>query len=446
MRATPDETITSLSRALREGQLDAVDLTKRCLERIDADDTRINAFAVVFEAEALASAKRADEKRASGLDLGPLHGVPVALKHNFDCAGHATTGCCEALRDNIAASDAEVVTRLREAGAIIIGKTNMHELAYGGTGQVSSAGPIRNPRDSGRLAGGSSSGSAAAVAAGMVPAALGSDTGGSVRIPSATCGVVGFKPSFDHISVRGVMPLSWTLDHVGPIARTVEDAATLSAVLTRSGDTAALTPSSSELRIGVARFPDLALDPDVGKRFGQALAAFKGAGHVVDHFDLTYTREGHQSWLAIMYPEASARYERLLDERYSDFDITVRTQLEAGRHVNATTYLQAQRFRAFYGRHIAELAASYDLICMPTLPIVAPKVGQSRVELPSGTVSTQDAMTFSNLTANMLGWPAITVPMATREGELPAGLTLLRPVGQDEKLLAEASALARLIN
>ncbi|MDZ7811580.1 MAG: amidase, partial [Arhodomonas sp.] len=309
----------------------------------------------------MAAAERADRERAAGTDRGPLHGIPVALKNNFDIAGLATTACSEALPGDVAAADANAVARLRAAGAVIIGRTNMHELAYGGTGQVSVAGPARNPRDTDRLAGGSAAAPPPPLAAGLVPAALGSDTGGSVRIPAAACGLVGLKPTFDRIPTGGVVPLSWTLDHVGPLARSVEDAAVVAAVLAADADTAAPSPSPAGLHIGVARFPDLALDPAVAERFERSLDALQAAGHRISRFDLEYTREAHRSWLAIMYPEAASRFEALLGARYEDFDVTIRTQLEAGRHVGATTYLRAQRFRAFYGRHIAGIAAGYDL-------------------------------------------------------------------------------------
>ncbi|PWG65785.1 amidase [Spiribacter halobius] len=440
-------TIRATREALREGRTTSQAVVQACLRRIEARHRELNAFVAVHAEAALETADRCDRERAAGIDRGPLHGIPVALKDNFDCAGEPTTACSRAFRDNIAERDAESVARLRAAGAIIIGKTNMHELAYGGTGEVSSAGPARNPLDPDRLAGGSSSGSAVAVAAGMVPAALGSDTGGSVRIPAAACGVVGFKPTLGAISTRGVMPLSWTLDHVGPLARTVRDAACLAGALAEPGTSLAavsgLAADTAVLpaRVGVARFPGLALEPAVEAAFEAALAGLQQAGCDIARFELEHTREAHVSWLAIMYPEASARYREALASRYQDFDPAVRTQLEAGCHIDATSYLRAQRFRAFYARRIRELAAGYDVICMPTLPTVAPRIGQQTVELPSGTVTTQDAMTFSNLTANLLGWPAITLPVPVQAGAMPVGMTLLGRSGDDVQLLRSAAAV-----
>jgi aspartyl-tRNA(Asn)/glutamyl-tRNA(Gln) amidotransferase subunit A len=448
--------VVRIAEGMRDGALSASTLVRDCLARIRELNPQLRAFVTVYDAAAREAAERCDRERAAGMDRGPLHGVPVAIKDNIDEAGQPTSCCSAALRDNLASTDAECVMRLREAGAIIIGRTNMHELAYGGTGEISAAGPALNPWDTSRLAGGSSSGSAVAVASGMVPAALGSDTGGSVRIPSALCGIVGFKPSIGSISTRGVVPLSWTLDHVGPMTSTVGDAAIVAGALARSGSalegvapmraasrTGALTKA---LRIGVARFPGFELDPAVGTRFQGTLEALQRAGCQLGQFELQYSREAHASWLAIMCAEATARFETLLGERYHDFAAGVRTQLEAGRHISATTYLRAQRFRAFYGEWIAEVSAPYDVICMPTLPTVAPKVGQETVDLPSGPVATQDAMTFSNLTANMLGWPAVTLPMRQERTDLPAGITLLRPAGQDRALLADASFVESLLN
>lgn len=444
-------TIEEIRQGVREGQATSHSVVRACLDRIEALNPKLNAFVAVHESAALEAARRCDDERAAGIDRGPLHGIPVALKDNFDCAGEATTACSRAFRDNIAERDADSVARLRTAGAIVIGRTNMHELAYGGTGEVSSAGPARNPANPGRLAGGSSSGSAAAVAAGMVPVALGSDTGGSVRIPASACGIVGLKPTVNALSTRGVMPLSWTLDHVGPLTRTVRDAAVVTGTLAGPGTPLEVLcglsaqPAKLPASIGVARFPDLALDPAVEAPFEEALAALQEGGCGISRFDLEHTREAHVSWLAIMYPEAACRYREALDARYHDLAPAVRTQLEAGRHIDATSYLRAQRFRVFYARRMAQLAQGHDVICMPTLPTVAPRVGQQTVKLPSGTVTTQDAMTFSNLTANLLGWPAITLPVPVAPGGLPVGMSLLGRAGDDGGLVSAAMAVESLL-
>jgi aspartyl-tRNA(Asn)/glutamyl-tRNA(Gln) amidotransferase subunit A len=428
--------VSTLAEHIRRRSLSPVELTQHCLGRIKSVNPQLNSFVAVYQEDALDVARGLEKEIMEGSYRGPMHGIPVAVKDNCDVAGRPTTGCSKALLDNVAIKDATCVRKLREAGAIIIGKTNMHELAYGGTGEDSCFGSARNPWDLGRNAGGSSSGSGAAVAAGLVPAALGTDTGGSIRIPSSACGITGYKAAYGSVSRAGVLPLSWTLDHVGPMVRSVEDALIVLAAIAGpdSEDSSTLralsgsnSRSFSKPTLGAARFSEYALDPEVDRVFETALKQLDSMGFSVESFDLNYASEAHDAWLAIMYSEASARYQDLLSARYFDFSEDCRTQLEAGKYILAGTYLDAQRFRGFYIRYFESLMNGFDSLVLPSLPTLAPRIGQKEVQLPNKVVSTQDAMTFTNLTANMLGWPAISIPCGFSNDGLPVGLTVMTP-------------------
>jgi aspartyl-tRNA(Asn)/glutamyl-tRNA(Gln) amidotransferase subunit A len=373
----------------------------------------------------------------------------VAVKDNCDLAGHPTTGACGAFRNAVAERDATCISRLKDAGAIVLGKTNMHELAYGGTGALSDFGPARNPWNREHIAGGSSSGSGAAVAAGCVPAALGSDTGGSIRIPAAACGVTGLKPTFGRVSKAGVMPLGWSLDHVGPITRTACDAAILLKVLA-SGDArdpttvaSPFTDTAKPMDPGILRVAEVAgfpLDPAVARALDAAAVTLADLGYKIEPIRLEASDHAHVAWQAIMFAEAASAYAGDLAAAFDGFTPDVRVQLEAGQHISARTYLDAQRFRVAYGDIFNQKIAGAQAILMPSLPVPAPRLGQDHVDLPGKRVTTQDAMTFTNLTANMLGWPAISVPCGFSDAGLPVGLSVLGRPFDEATVLAVAKA------
>ena len=277
-------TIEAFGRQLRAGEITAEEVTEACLARIEAD-VRLNAFILVMADTARQQAREADRELAAGRDRGPLHGVPISLKDLIDIAGTPTTAASRVRDGHVADHDAPVITALRAAGAVFIGKTNLHEFAFGTTNEESAFGPARNPHDASRSPGGSSGGSAVSVATGMALASIGTDTGGSIRIPAAACGVVGLKPRYGEVSTEGVVPLSRRLDHVGPLTRTVTDAGLVyDALVSTARPTARATTPVSQLRLGVPRqyFCDL-LDNDVRSRFEEALDRFRRAGaHVED--------------------------------------------------------------------------------------------------------------------------------------------------------------------
>lgn len=441
---------------IRSREHSASNLLEASLQVIDDLNPQLNGFISVDQEGAHQQARALDQEAENGQLRGPLHGIPVAVKANIDVEGLVISGCSDPFQDRIAMTDATCVQRLKNAGAVIVGITNMHELAYGGTGGVSFHGPARNPRNPEHIAGGSSSGSAVSVASGMVPLALGTDTGGSVRIPAAACGIVGFKPSYNKINKTGVLPLSWTLDHVGTLANNVLDAGVSAAVLfDNMAESAALleklttrpSPDTAlSCTIGVCHVPDMGVDTSVRQVTTDALSILKDHGASATDFDVQYSQETHVSWLNIMYAEATSYYVKNNLCDYHKFSPSIKVQLEAGKSISAVSYLDAQRFRGFFRDYFAGLFEKYDVICLPTLPVVAPRIGQDTVSVDDKTITTQDAMTFTNQLANMLGCPAISIPVGNSSDGLPIGLSLLMPHGRDFELLELAEKFELILS
>src|SRR2546423_1926168 len=334
-RSSRQMTIEEFARRVRAGEITCEQATNECLQRIDADNARLNAFILVMADEARQQARDADRELAAGRDRGPLHGVPVSLKDLLDVKGLPTTAASRVRQGYVAASDAAAVAHLRQAGVVFIGKTNLHEFAFGTTNEDSAFGPARNPFDPLRSPGGSSGGSAASVAAGMALATIGSDTGGSIRIPAAACGIVGLKPSFGDVSVDGVVPLSRTFDHLGPLAQTVGDAALVYHALL--GDAPAALPAPrpvSGLRFAVPRryFCDL-LDDDVRARFDETIERLKSAGARIDDIDIHHAADIAAVYLHISLAEAAAYHAPMLERSPELYTAPVRLRVEMGRDV-----------------------------------------------------------------------------------------------------------------
>lgn len=452
-----DLSIAELAGLLRRRELSASELVRACLERIDAANPRLNAFVHVDAAGALHAAKMADEAIGRGGWQGPLHGIPLAVKDNYLTAGLPTTACSKVLAGYVPGADATAVAYLRAAGAIVIGKTNMHEWAYGGTNEVSAFGPARNPWQLEHITGGSSGGSGGALAARLVPAALGSDTGGSVRIPASACGVCGLKPTYGRVSRHGILPLSWSLDVGGPMARSARDLAILFAGMAGAdaNDAASVSPRSlvfhrsperalRGLRIAVLGDAALATAPEVAAPVRAALATIEDAGGVLHEAPLLGIDLGMAAWKGIMMPEATAFHAHYLATRHADYAPGVRTQLEAGRLISAADYLKAQQFRVEFNRSVEALFAAADIVALPTLPVPAPRIGQHRVMLNGREITSQDAMTYACWIANLSGLPAVSLPCGFSGDSLPIGLTLMGPADSEMRLLAIADAFEEL--
>ncbi|MDO8615235.1 MAG: amidase [Dehalococcoidia bacterium] len=448
---TPDLTglsIAAAGRLIRERKLSPVELTEACLQRIEAVDGRLNAFITVMAEEALAAARDASDEIARGGYRGPLHGIPLALKDIFGLAGARLTAGSKILRDNVSQDDSDAAARLKAAGAVILGKLNLHEFAFGATGVNPHFGPVRNPWDTQRITGGSSSGAGAAVAAGECMAALGTDTGGSIRIPASLCGVVGLKPTYGRVSRRGVLPLSWSLDHVGPLARTVEDAAiVLQAIAGRDplddsssaepvpDYAAALAGGVRGLRVGVPRefFYD-ALDAGVEEAVRKAVAVLEGLGAEVREVSLPYIQEIPGAVTAIMLPEALAYHQRWMAERPDDYGDDVRYRLELGAAFTAVQYIQAQRLRELaVGAWRRQVFDRVDLLATPATPVTAPPIAEGELQATLGLIRMTNPI-------NLLGLPAVSLPCGFSETALPIGLQLIARWFEEPMLLRAAHA------
>jgi len=424
--------VAEAGRLIRARDLSPVDLAQACLERIDHLEPQLNAFITVTADEAMRGAKAAAGEIARGKHRGPLHGIPVALKDIFAVGGVRLTAGSKILAENVASEDAEATARLRAAGAIVPGKLNLHEFAFGATGVNPHYGPARNPWDTQRITGGSSSGSGAAVAAGECPAALGTDTGGSIRIPSSLCGIVGLKPTYGRVSKRGVLPLSWSLDHVGPMARSVEDAAiVLQAIAGHdpsdgssvdepvSDYVRALDGGVRGLRIGI---PNLFffenVDPEVEALVRSAVTLLGEMGADVRDVDVPLISEIPGALTAIMLPEALAYHQKWMAERPHDYGDDVRYRLELGSTFLAVHYVQGQRLREIaVDAWRRDVFPKVDLIATPTTPITTRRIADGDLQTTLGLIR------FTN-PLNFLGIPAISVPCGfTKEG-LPVGLQL----------------------
>ena len=416
-------------------------------ERLDAalaaiaeHQARTNAFILVDEPGARLAARTVDEERRRGVDRGPLHGMPISIKDLIDVAGQPTTAASRVRAGHVAATDAPVVRRLREAGAVLIGKTNLHEFALGTTSDESAFGAVHNPHDVSRSAGGSSGGSAAAVACGMGEASIGSDTGGSIRIPAAACGVVGLKASLSEIPTEGAVPLSFTFDHVGPIARSVEDAATIWAVLTgqRPKPIEASAPRAVKLGMLGGYFTDV-LDSNVRPSFEGAIERLVRCGMAIDDRTVAGTETITSTYVAISLAEAAHWHAQFLQTRSAEYQPGVRARLAIGEKVLAVDYIAARETRERLRRAVDAALDGCDALLLPTLAIVAPTLGAQDVTMSDGQqMPVRSAMLRLTQPFNVTGHPAISLPLPTNG--LPVGLQLVGRRDQTAALLATARA------
>ena len=435
-------TIEEFGRRLRAREITSEQITEDCLQQIEADNPRLNAFITVMADQARRRAREADAELAAGRDRGPLHGVPLSIKDLIDIRGVPTTAASRVREGHVADRDAPVIARLAQAGAVFLGKTNLHEFAFGTTSEDSAFGPARNPHDPARSPGGSSGGSAASVAAGMALATIGTDTGGSIRIPAAACGVVGLKPTIGEIATDGVVPLSQTFDHVGPLTQTVGDAALVYHALL--GDPLASIPAPmpvSGMRLAVPRayFCDL-LDDEVRACFERALDRLRQAGARVDDIAIPHAADVWPIYLHIQLAEASAYHATTLERMPDRYTPPVRMRLEMGRYILAEDYVRALAGREVLTREVDAALARHEALVLPTLPIPAPLIGDSTVQIGSSARPVRNVMLRLTQAFNVSGHPAISLPMGRTASGLPCGAQLVGRRGQTDGLLRVALA------
>lgn len=440
------KTIQKISELIRQREISPVELTRDCLDRVQRSNPQLNAFTTITPNEALAAARAAEEEIGRGQWRGPLHGIPVGIKDIIDVAGIPTTASSNLFRNRMAKRDAAVVTRLKKAGAVILGKQNLHEFAYGGSSMVSCFGEVRNAWNVEHIAGGSSGGSATAVAAGLGLAAIGTDTAGSVREPASQCGVVGLKPQYGRVSTEGVIPLSVSLDHVGPITSSVADAAILLDVIrdpeaspthtTRENYFSEdLTQSVQALRVGVPRkffFEDL--HPEVASAVEEALAVIR-----------TMTREFREVALEVntdrtlQSAEAYAYHREWVEKSPDHYQPETLRRILGGKDITPEQYSQAVNDLQQARRDIAASFADVDLLITPTIPVPPPTIAE--LQKDPTTLRPKEILLLRNTRPwNVWGVPAISIPCGFTESGLPIGLQIAGPPWREDLVLRLAYA------
>ncbi len=429
--------LAGLSRALRTREISPVEVTEALLARIESDGT--NSFITVTAERAMEDARRAEAEISSGRYRGPLHGVPIGIKDLVDTKAVRTTMASAFFEHHVPDRDAAVALRLREAGSVLVGKTNTHEFAYGPTGDRSFFGPTRNPRDPDKITGGSSGGSGAAVAAGLLYGAIGSDTGGSIRIPAALCGVVGMKPTFGRVGKSGVFPLAQTLDHVGPLTRTVEDNALFLSILAGHDPEDLYSVDRPEedfardldrgVRGAVVGVPTdfffEHVETEVAARVLEAVEALRGLGAEVREVGVPNVWETLHAQRLTLAAEAYAVHEERLRSDPGLFDDQGLERLLKGEELRAYRYANAQRRRLLSRREFEEVLKDVDVILTPSIPIPATEIGQRQVSINGHDEGVYSALTRLTGPTNMNGLPSLSVPCGTTEAGLPIGLQLI---------------------
>ena len=448
MSAAPDlRTITHVAPLVASGALSPVDLVRACLARIDAS-TELNAFITVMRDGALDEARAAEREIRAGRYRGPLHGIPISVKDLVDIAGTPTTAG-SAVPPRWPRTDAPVVARLRAAGAVIIGKTNLHEFAFGTTSDESAFGPVRHPVDPTRSAGGSSGGAAVALVEGMCFGSVGTDTGGSVRIPSAVCGTVGLKPGFGEVSCDGVVALSGTLDHVGPMTRSVADAGLMfGAMREGSGGEPPRREAGATARIafGVPEpyFCDR-LDPEVRGALARTRELLTSAGHDVRTTSIERASHTADVYLHIVLPEAAWYHATTLEMHAARYSPGVRLRLEMGRYVLAEDYVRARSLQEMLRSAVDRALDVCDCLLLPALPIAAAPIGAASIDVDGRQEPVRATMLRLTQLFNLTGHPAMALPAGATRAGLPIGVQLVGARGATDRLLQTAAEVERVL-
>jgi aspartyl-tRNA(Asn)/glutamyl-tRNA(Gln) amidotransferase subunit A len=432
--------ILEFSKKLRAGSLSPVELTRECLARIEEFNPVLNAFITVTADLALRQAQEAENEIRAGRWRGPLHGIPIGLKDLIDVAGVRTTAASRVFENRLAQADAEVVRRLREAGAIILGKQNLHEFAYGGSSVISANGPVHNPWNVEQITGGSSGGSAASVAAGLGYAAIGTDTAGSIREPAALCGIVGLKPTYGLVSAQGVIPLSQSLDHVGPLTTTVADAALMLDAITdkpdpRASFATALQEGPQSLRVGLPRkFFFEELDAEVAGAVEEALRVVTTLTASTSEISLSINTDR-----TLQAAESYAYHKPYVDKSPKLYDPETLRRIRTGEGIEEAQREQAFRELEQMRREIVKAFGDVEVVITPTTPIPAPNLKE--LQANPDLLRPRELLLLRNTRPiNVWGLPAISVPCGFTQAGLPIGLQIIGPPWEEGRILRLAYA------
>ena len=446
--------IHQLAPLLQKKEISPVELFNEAIERIHQLQPKLNSFITVTEEEGRKAATEAESEIRKGQYRGPLHGIPISIKDLFATRGVRTTAGSKVLAQWVPDYDATAVARLHQAGMVLVGKTHMHEFAYGVTSDNPHYGPALNPWDPTRVPGGSSGGSAAAVASSQCTASLGSDSGGSIRTPAAVCGVVGLKPTYGRVSRYGAIPLAWSLDHVGPLTKSVEDAAIMLAAIAGpdpkdpSASSRPLADYRQEmrgsirgLRLGVPRqYFFEHVDPEIQKLVSAAIHQLESMGATLVEVDIPDLENCSAMEAHITLAEATSYHEPYLKRQADDYGPGVRTNLEAGRYLLATDYVKSQRARTLLQRNFNQAFKHADVIVSPTLPALPPLVGEVWVQSGNLREHVIDAFLRFNIPFDLTGFPAISIPCGLGSTGLPIGLQIAGKAFDETTVLRVANA------
>ena len=427
-----------LSKLVQSKEISPVEIIEAHLTRIDATEPVLNSFITLLADQARKSARQAEKDIQAGRYKGPLHGIPVALKDLYNTGGVRTTSGCRIFDTFIPTEDCTVAAKFHQAGAILLGKLNMHQFAYGPTGENPDYGHMHNPWNPDMVTGGSSGGSGSAAAAGQCTITTGSDTGGSIRIPAALCGIVGLKPTYGLVSRYGLSALSWSLDHPGPMTRTVEDTAitmnviaghdpkdVASAKVDIPDYTSALTGDVKGLRIGIVKeYFEAPLDPQVRKAVMDAISLLESMGAEIKEVSYPMFNQSQAISSTVLMAEATAYHRDLLEKDGHQLYEPVRQRLEAGLFISAAEYLRAQQARSIFDQQGRRLLDEVDLLAGPTEPVTAPEILASKVMTGEQEVGVVGALTQYTRPYNINGFPAISVPCGFSDDGMPIGLQL----------------------
>jgi aspartyl-tRNA(Asn)/glutamyl-tRNA(Gln) amidotransferase subunit A len=445
--------LSEASRAVQKKEVSPVELTQACLARIEKLNPQLNAFITVTGTSALEAARKAEAEITRGEWKGPLHGIPLAVKDLIETAGVKTTAASAVLKDNVPTADAEVIRRLKSAGAILLGKLNLHEFAYGGSGMIGHFGLARNPWNTAHITGGSSSGSAAAAAACLCYGAIGTDTAGSIRLPAAFCGIMGLKPTYGLVSVRGVIPLSWSLDHVGPMTRTAADTALMLQAIAAYDPQdvgsqkfppvyypSAIEEKTAALRLGIARDYWNEVDGEIKSVVDSAVAALGKITAGIQEIELSTETDR-----TLVRCEAYVYHRKYLPGHEKDYDPETLRRIGSDTDITAAQYIQAQRELLQQRRQILQMFERIDVILTPTTPMLAPTFTELQAA-PDQLRNKEMIMLRNTRPFNVYGLPSLSLNCGFSKSGLPIGLQIIGAPGAEGAVLALAHAYQKQTN